>query len=87
MRGKSTPDGLGATLQCKADRRAICYHYAWGTDAANPDAWPSSAIEGGATHKIAGPLTVGQRLYFRIAIQRRKTGLGQWSGIVEVTIR
>jgi hypothetical protein len=87
VRGKSKPGSLSATFQCKADSRAICYRYAWGTDPTNPDAWPNLAIEGGATHNVPGPLAVGTKIYFRIAIQRRKTGVGQWSGIVEVTIR
>jgi len=86
VRGKSKPGTQEAILQCEADSRAICYHYAWGTDPGNPDGWTSGAIEGGATHKVPG-LPVGQKLYFRIAIQRRKTGLGAWSDIVEVTIR
>jgi hypothetical protein len=87
VRGKSTPGSFAATLQCKADSRAICYHYAWGTDPTNPDAFPGTAIEGGAKYKIPGPLPVGQKLYARIAVQRRKTGLGKWSDLVEVTIR
>jgi hypothetical protein len=87
VRGKSTPGSLAVAFQCKADDRAVCYHYAWGTDASNPDAFPNSAVEGGATHKVPGPLPYGQKIFFRIAIQRRKTGLGQWSAVVEVVVR
>jgi hypothetical protein len=87
VRGKSAPGSLSATFQCKADDRAICYHFAWGTDPSNPDAWTNTVVEGGAKHVAVGPFTHGQKIYFRIAIQRRKTGLGVWSGVVEMVIQ
>jgi hypothetical protein len=43
-------------------------------------------VEGGSSYTISG-LTIGQKLYGRIAILRRGTGQGQWSGILEVTVR
>jgi hypothetical protein len=33
---------------------------------------------------VPAPVPIGQKLYFSIAIQRRRTGLGKWSPIVEV---
>jgi hypothetical protein len=87
VRGKSVPGSQSVSFWCKADKRAVCYHYRWGTDPTNPDAWTNSAVEGGAHHAVPGPLPIGQKLYFTIAIQRRRTGLGQWSGIVEIVVR
>ncbi len=43
-------------------------------------------IESKAKHAMPG-LTIGQKAYCRIAIVRRGTGQGQWSGVMEVTVR
>lgn len=86
FRGKSIPGTQSATFQCKADNRGFAYHFQTGTDPTNPAAWPAPAIESGAKHTVTG-LTPGQKIYGRVAIQRRKVGLGQWSAIVEVIVR
>jgi hypothetical protein len=72
--------------QCKAEPGAVCYLFQQGSDPAHPETWPPPVIESGCTHKLTGQ-TVGAKLYFRVAIQRRKTGLGQWSDILEVTVK
>jgi len=72
--------------KCKAERGALCYLFQMGTDPANPQGWAAPVIESGASHDVAG-LTVGQKVYFRIAIVRRGTGPGQWSDIFSVTVR
>jgi hypothetical protein len=84
--GRSTQGSLSATFSCKADPRAYCYHYAWGTDPQNPDAWTNSAIDSGS-HYTVGPFTAGQKVYGRIALERRKGGRGAWSGVIEVIVR
>jgi hypothetical protein len=86
FRGKSIPGTQSATFQCKADGRGFCYHFQTGTDPTNPGAWPPPVVESGCKHTVTG-LTPGQKLYGRVAIQRRKVGLGQWSAIVEVIVR
>jgi hypothetical protein len=84
--GKSRPGSLSATFSCKSDSRAYCYHYAWGNDPGNPDAWTNSAIDSGC-HYTVGPFPAGQKVYGRIAVQRRKSGRGTWSGVIEVIVR
>jgi len=54
-------------------------------DPANLAAWPAPVVSNGCRHTFSG--SVGQKLYFRVAVQRTRVGLGQWSDIVEVTVR
>jgi hypothetical protein len=81
--GKALGSGM-AQGQCKADPSAKCYLFQVGTDPTNPNAWPPAVIVNGCRYKFEG--TVGQKLYFRVAVQRRKVGLGQWSDLVEVMV-
>jgi hypothetical protein len=57
-----------------------------GTTPATPDAWPAPVQEGKANHTFSG-LTVGQKVYARIAVMRRGVGQGQWSNVVEILVR
>jgi hypothetical protein len=79
-----TPGCIAA--KCKADRDAHGYLFQIGTDPNTPDAWPNPAFSGGARH-VFTDLPVGQKVYVRIAIQRRHGGLSQWSGLLEITVR
>jgi hypothetical protein len=82
-----TTETLGTVVaQCKADKAAVCYLFQRGSDPGNPDAWPPHVIETKTRHVVAG-LTIGQKVYFRIAVVRRGTGQGQWSGVMEITVR
>ena len=72
--------------RCKADESALCYLFQMGTDPANPASWPAPVIESGCSHDFGG-FTVGQKVYFRVAVFRRGTGQGQWSDIVSVTVK
>jgi hypothetical protein len=78
---------LGSVMaQCKAERGAIGYMFQHGSDPANPDAWPKPDLVATSRITVAG-LTIGQKVYFRIAVVRRNGGQGQWSGVIEVTVR
>jgi hypothetical protein len=78
---------LGSVVaQCKAERGAIGYVFQHGSDPANPDAWPKADLVSGSRFTVAG-LPIGQKVYFRIAVVRRNGGQGQWSGVIEVTVR
>ncbi len=70
---------------CKADRKAKCYVFQMGTDPAHPETWPAPVMVGGCRYRLPGQ-TVGQKLYFRVAIFR-SNGQGQWSDIVSVTVK
>ena len=72
--------------RCKADPTAICYLFQQGSDPAHPETWPQPVIEGGAKHTVTG-LAIGTKVYFRIAVQRRGTGLGPWSDVLAITVR
>ena len=84
MKGKALGNGQvrGA---CQPDKAAVCYLFQIGTDPTKPETWPAPVVSNGCRYTFSG--TVGQKLYFRVAIQRTRTGLGQWSDIVEVTVR
>jgi hypothetical protein len=71
---------------CAPERGAICYLFQHGTDPTNPDAWPKPDMSGGSKHTVTG-LPIGQKVYFRIAIVRRRGGQSNWSGLMEVTVR
>jgi hypothetical protein len=82
--GKALGAGL-VRAQCKLDRAAKCYLVQAGADPSNVAAWPPPVISNGCRHTFAG--TPGQKLYFRMAVQRRgKSGLGSWSDVVAVTV-
>lgn len=70
---------------CKADSKTKCYMFQMGTDPAHPEAWPAPVMVGGCKYRVPGQ-TVGQKLYFRIAVFR-SNGQGQWSDIVSVTVK
>lgn len=72
--------------KCKADPSAYSYLFQMGTDPANLAAWPPPAMESGATHTFTG-LTVGQKVYVRIAVARRGAGMSQWSSVAEILVR
>jgi hypothetical protein len=79
---------LGSGLwrgQCKLDPAAKCYLFQIGTDPTNPGAWAPPVVSNGCRHTFSA--TPGQKVYFRLAVQRRKSGQGQWSDIIEVTVR
>ena len=84
VKGKALGNGqvLG---ECQRDKAARCYLFQIGTDPANLAAWPAPVVSNGCRHTFSG--SVGQKLYFRVAVQRTRVGLGQWSDIVEVTVR
>jgi hypothetical protein len=82
--GKALGGGL-VRAQCKVDAAAKCYLVQMGTDPGNVAAWPQPVVSNGSRHTFAG--TPGQKLYFRMAVQRRgKSGLGVWSDVVAVTV-
>ncbi len=75
--GKALGGGL-VRAQCKRDEAAKCYLIQVGTDPNNLAAWPQPMLANGCRHTF--PATPGQKLYFRMAVQRRgKSGLGVWS--------
>jgi hypothetical protein len=82
--GKALGNGL-VLGECTRDKAAKCYLFQIGSTPANPETWPAPVISNGCRHKFAG--TPGQKIYFRVAVQRRRAGLGLWSDIVEVTVR
>ena len=49
------------------------------------EAWPAPVMVGSCKYRVPGQ-TVGQKLYFRIAVFR-SNGQGQWSDIVSVTVK
>ncbi len=71
---------------CKADRAAVCYLFQQGADPAHPEIWAAPVIESKARHAMPG-FTIGQKAYCRISIVRRGTGQGEWSGVMDVTVR
>jgi hypothetical protein len=71
--------------KCKPEKGVICYLMAMGTDPAHPEAWPQPFISGGSKHTFQG-LTVGQKVYLRIAIVRTGGVQGKWSDMLEVTV-
>jgi len=79
-----TPGSVEA--KCKAEKGVICYLFQMGTDPAHPETWPAPKIVGGSKYTVSG-LTTGQKVYFRIAIVRRGDVQGQWSDVLEVTVR
>jgi hypothetical protein len=83
---KSPLGTFSVVFQAQREKRFTCYHFQWGFDMTNPDAWPNHAVEGGCKHTVTG-LTVGQKVYGRIAVQRPKVGVGAWSDIITVTVR
>lgn len=83
---RSTAEPGTAAARCRSDRTAICYLFQCGTDPSDPESWPPPVIEAGCTHRVTG-YAHGTKLYFRIAIQRRRTGQGHWSNIVGVVVR
>jgi hypothetical protein len=74
------------TAKVKADPTALVYVFQTGTDPAHPEAWPQAVYESASKHAFSG-LPLGQNTYFRAAVIRRGTGQGQWSGIVECTVK
>jgi hypothetical protein len=77
--------GGSVRAQCKLDKAAKCYLVQTGTDPNNVAAWPAPVLSNGCRHTF--PATPGQKLYFRMAVQRTgKSGLGAWSDIVAVTV-
>jgi hypothetical protein len=85
--GVTTTATTGSVLaKCRADRGAIGYLFQHGGDPANPDAWPKAELVATSKLTVTG-LPVGQKVYFRIAVVRRRGGQGQWSGVMEVTVR
>jgi hypothetical protein len=83
---KTTATTGSVVAKCKAERGAIGYQFQHGSDPANPDAWPKADLVSASRLTVTG-LPVGQKVYFRIAVVRRKGGQGQWSGVIEVTVR
>jgi hypothetical protein len=83
---KTTGTPGTVVAQCKAERGAIGYMFQHGLDPANPDAWPKAELVAKAKFTVAG-LPIMQKTYFRIAIVRRNGGQGQWSDVIEVTVR
>jgi hypothetical protein len=78
---------MGTVLaRCKAERGVLGYMFQYGTDPANPDAWPKAELVPRSRFRVAD-LAIGQKVYFRIAVVRRNGGQGQWSGLLEVTAR
>jgi hypothetical protein len=78
--------GDGAVeAKCKAENGVICYLMQMGTDPAHPEAWPQPFISGGSKHTFEG-LTVGQKVYLRIAIVRTGGVQGNWSEMLPVTV-
>jgi hypothetical protein len=78
--------GKGAVeARCKAEKGVICYLMAMGTDPAHPEAWPQPFISGGCKHTFEG-LTMGQKVYLRIAVVRTGGVQGKWSDMLEVTV-
>jgi hypothetical protein len=84
VKGKALGNGL-VLGECTRDKAAKCYLFQIGTDPTNLAGWPPPVVSNGCRHTFSGP--VGQKLYFRVAVQRTRVGLGQWSDIVEVTVR
>jgi hypothetical protein len=74
------------TTKVKPDPTALVYLFQTGTDPAHPETWPTPVYESASKHAFEG-LPLGQHLYFRAAVIRRGTGQGQWSDIVECTVR
>jgi hypothetical protein len=71
--------------KCNPEKGIICYLVQMGTDPAHPEAWPQPAISSGCKHTFPG-LTVGQKVYLRMAIVRRGGVQGKWSDVLEVTV-
>jgi len=86
LNSASKNDKVAAKAWTGAERGVICYLVQQGNEPTNPAAWPAPAISGGSTHHVAG-LTIGQHVYFRMAIVRRNGGQGAWSNVLEVTVR
>jgi hypothetical protein len=84
LRTQGVPGAVVA--RCKADPGAIGYLFQLGTDPSNPDSWPKPEIWPRSRFVFTN-LPVGQKVYVRVAIQRRRGGLGQWSGLLEITVR
>jgi hypothetical protein len=80
------PELGAAVMKCASDRTALCYLFQIGTTLSDPESWPPPIIESGCKHRIADQ-PPGTRLYFRVAIQRRRTGQGHWSDVREVVVR
>jgi hypothetical protein len=72
-------------VSCKSDRQAKCYVVQTGTDPAHPEAWAPPVMVAGCRYRLGGQ-TVGQKLYFRLAIFR-SNGQGAWSDILNVTVK
>lgn len=74
------------TLRCDADPRAVGYWYQIGADPMHPETWPTPIFENGVTHTMPDQV-VGTTIFYRMAVQRRRTGRGEWSDIMSVLVK
>ncbi len=83
---KATKTSGTVEAKCKAEKGVVCYLFAMGSDPLHPEQWPAPKVSGKCRFLVSG-LTVGQKAYFRIALIRRGDVQGQWSDVLEVTVR
>jgi len=74
------------TLRCNADPRAVGYWFQIGTDPMHPETWPTPIFENGVAHAMPDQV-VGTTIFYRMAVQRRRTGRGEWSDIMSVLVK
>jgi hypothetical protein len=72
--------------KCKAEGGVICYLFQHGPTPTQPDSWAPPVISSGSAYDLPGQ-PLGQNVYFRIAVVRRKGGQGAWSNVLEVTVK
>jgi hypothetical protein len=75
-----------ARASCKPEDGAVCYLFQHGTDPAHPETWPAPIMSPGSTFVLSN-LPVGQIVCVRIAVVRRGSVQGQWSSVLQVTVR
>jgi hypothetical protein len=71
---------------CAEEKGVVCYVFQQGTDPANPQNWPAPTMMKGHTFTVHN-MPVGSTLCCRIAVMRKGSGQGQWSPVLQVTVR
>jgi hypothetical protein len=71
---------------CTAETGAVCYLFQQGADPAQPGNWPAPTMTSGSTFTLRNQ-PIGQLVYLRIAVVRRGSVQGQWSPVLQITVR
>jgi hypothetical protein len=74
-----------ALVRCQADPRAFSYYFQMG-NTVDPTNWAAPMELSSSMHHFTG-LPSHTRVYFRMAIMRRQTGMSAWSDVVSVVIK